>query len=739
MGFNPFKAVGKAVKGITKPFKKVLRSPIGKVAGLAALYYGAPAMFPNAFGGSAGGAGWKKFIMGAAGNEGYAAPGQAIFKPGVPSLLQRFKDMGTLGKAATIGAGTMAAGAMGDDVLEESKTVVDTSGHEGYLNARKGFVDEWTEWLINQGHDEDTARAMAEKELFTANEGGIVGLAQGGRIGMFKGAEADARAHKGAMSPGTGTTGRGRGLGDTDDAKAQHIQDQYKAKVPNLGAPPGMSTSPTYVHQPKTLTDRFTDFKNKYIYNPSLKRNKVLALRKMNLMPGTNPFSSKVPQWAEDLTEDELTDIAISGPYLNLQKSKWDASKLGQGKNLLGRVFEGQNLVDKDQMTQTAWENLFPGPTPIQEGEGPQADWLRLGYPSHAAYLAAMQGGGGGGGVTPTNTTGDYYGFDEWADWSGAPTTPLFGDATQYKALLNKGGRIGLYAGGMGVMNNPMNPMMNRGLGAMGSPGMNPFNQQNLMAQGQMRGNPMMGGNPMMARGNPMMGQRPGIPAQGPGISGTQAAAKMAKKEDDGELLKLIRMLASMGIPMEQLRGRTKEELVEMAISLQKDQPTGRPEVVEESEEVEEVVEAAQGGRIHAAEGYPNPEEEYIDVSGEAGTRYLRENAPGLLGEMYSEEEEEVVIPKAGGGLMRTRYAMGSEQPVIPSKDGPQIDYRDMGGYQPHGKKEKHDDVRALLAQGEFVVTSDAVKGIGGGDRDLGAKRMYDMMHKYEPIGRALS
>ena len=391
-------------------------------------------------------------------------------------------------------------------------------------------------------------------------------------------------------------------------------------------------------------------------------------------------------------------------------------------------------LLDQDVLTRTDIKDWLPD-DPVQTGggEGGQEEWRRLGYPSQAAYLAAMQGGGGGG-VTPANTTGDYYGFSEWADWDPVNTSPLFGDATQYKALLNKGGRIGLYAGGMGGMNNPMNPMMNRGLGAMGSPGMNPFNQQNLMAQAQMRG------NPMMARGNPMMAQRPGIPAQGPGISGTQAAAKMAKKEDDGELLKLIRMLASMGIPMEQLRGRTKEELVEMAISLQKDQPTGRPEVVEESEEVEEeVVEAAGGGRIHAAEGYPNPEEEYIDVSGEAGTRYLRENAPGLLGEMYSEEEEEVVIPKAGGGLMRTKYAMGSEQPVIPSKDGPQIDYRDMGGYQPHGKAEKHDDVRALLAQGEFVVTSDAVKGIGGGDRDLGAKRMYDMMHKYEPIGRALS
>jgi hypothetical protein len=107
--------------------------------------------------------------------------------------------------------------------------------------------------------------------------------------------------------------------------------------------------------------------------------------------------------------------------------------------------------------------------------------------------------------------------------------------------------------------------------------------------------------------------------------------------------------------------------------------------------------------------------------------------------EYEEDEEEEYVDTRAGGGLMRTRYAMGSEQPIIPSKDGPQLDFRNTGGYQPHGKAEKHDDVRALLAQGEFVVTSDAVKGIGGGDRDLGAKRMYDMMHKYEPIGRALS
>jgi len=87
---------------------------------------------------------------------------------------------------------------------------------------------------------------------------------------------------------------------------------------------------------------------------------------------------------------------------------------------------------------------------------------------------------------------------------------------------------------------------------------------------------------------------------------------------------------------------------------------------------------------------------------------------------------------KAQGGLPRTGYALG--QPVIPSKDGMQLDMRDAGGYQPHGKAEKHDDVRALLAQGEFVMTSDAVKGMGGGDRELGAQKMYNLMHSMEAM-----
>ena len=42
------------------------------------------------------------------------------------------------------------------------------------------------------------------------------------------------------------------------------------------------------------------------------------------------------------------------------------------------------------------------------------------------------------------------------------------------------------------------------------------------------------------------------------------------------------------------------------------------------------------------------------------------------------------------------------------------------------------DSVPAMLSDGEFVMTANAVKGAGGGDRQKGAKKMYAMMKQYE-------
>jgi hypothetical protein len=45
---------------------------------------------------------------------------------------------------------------------------------------------------------------------------------------------------------------------------------------------------------------------------------------------------------------------------------------------------------------------------------------------------------------------------------------------------------------------------------------------------------------------------------------------------------------------------------------------------------------------------------------------------------------------------------------------------------------ETSDDIPAMLSDGEFVMTAKAVKGMGGGSRRAGAKKMYSLMHRLE-------
>jgi hypothetical protein len=62
-----------------------------------------------------------------------------------------------------------------------------------------------------------------------------------------------------------------------------------------------------------------------------------------------------------------------------------------------------------------------------------------------------------------------------------------------------------------------------------------------------------------------------------------------------------------------------------------------------------------------------------------------------------------------------------------------EIDYRDKGGYVPPiGKKERADDIPALLSNNEFVFTARAVRNAGGGNVKQGAKKMYALMKRLE-------
>ena len=273
--------------------------------------------------------------------------------------------------------------------------------------------------------------------------------------------------------------------------------------------------------------------------------------------------------------------------------------------------------------------------------------------------------------------------------------------------------------------------MMNQQRGALVGPSALSQNQ-GLMATQQ--GNQMRGDPRMMAQ--LMQGQR---------------TTDIPKQNEDDELIMLIKQLISMGYEMEQLRGRTKEELVQMMVAASGPVDKGEGEVVEE----EEVMTAAGGGLMRPGYAFGDEvvedveEAEYTQVAegdmdmGSIALAFKQQfgydmslATPDIIKKFIDDFKEKEGwyedIPKAEGGLMRTGYALG--QPVIPSKDGMQLDMRDTGGYQPHGAQEKKDDVRALLAQGEFVMTSDAVRGLGGGNREVGAKKMYDMMHNLEAM-----
>ena len=66
------------------------------------------------------------------------------------------------------------------------------------------------------------------------------------------------------------------------------------------------------------------------------------------------------------------------------------------------------------------------------------------------------------------------------------------------------------------------------------------------------------------------------------------------------------------------------------------------------------------------------------------------------------------------------------------AEDGPEFDMRENGGFQPLGRQEGKDDVPAMLAKNEFVMTADAVRAAGGGSIEKGAQKMYDTMKKLE-------
>ena len=110
-----------------------------------------------------------------------------------------------------------------------------------------------------------------------------------------------------------------------------------------------------------------------------------------------------------------------------------------------------------------------------------------------------------------------------------------------------------------------------------------------------------------------------------------------------------------------------------------------------------------------------------------------------LLASLTDEEEDERSgferMPFGAGGpggqIGGIQYvAMGG--PAMPQQiSKPGFPRRD-GAIMPYEGGGRVDDVPAMLTAGEFVLTKDAVKGLGGGDQNLGIQRAYNMMGDLE-------
>jgi len=90
---------------------------------------------------------------------------------------------------------------------------------------------------------------------------------------------------------------------------------------------------------------------------------------------------------------------------------------------------------------------------------------------------------------------------------------------------------------------------------------------------------------------------------------------------------------------------------------------------------------------------------------------------------------------KSEGGVMDVKMPTGKIRKN--SAGVVERDYRDEGGFVPVGIKERADDVPAMLSKNEFVMTADAVRGIGNGSVEEGSKKLYNTMKKAEQVGKA--
>jgi hypothetical protein len=106
-----------------------------------------------------------------------------------------------------------------------------------------------------------------------------------------------------------------------------------------------------------------------------------------------------------------------------------------------------------------------------------------------------------------------------------------------------------------------------------------------------------------------------------------------------------------------------------------------------------------------------------------------------LLSSLFDKEEVDEGAKRAQRpfGFGDRRVSVNTMRPMANGGTTyPQYFPRRNGGIMPNEGSGKRDDVPAMLMAGEFVLTKDAVKGLGGGNERTGIENAYRMQRKLE-------
>ena len=129
------------------------------------------------------------------------------------------------------------------------------------------------------------------------------------------------------------------------------------------------------------------------------------------------------------------------------------------------------------------------------------------------------------------------------------------------------------------------------------------------------------------------------------------------------------------------------------------------------------------------------------------------------LGGAFDVKEEDDIDKETGQDLIDANpddYLIANLDPYVgaPGPVGVATDYplyaanggamgnvfpRRTGGIMPDEGIPNKDSVKAMVMPGEFILTTDAVRGAGGGDLNRGINNMYSVMRNLESVGRRAS